>query len=182
MRLPRSLPRTRLRSIPNSRASRRRDGAAATSASDFAATSSTSSAASASSTCTGADFAGLVLSTAVGSLAGLSSTPTLSMERMTCPTEILSPSFTQIFVTVPAAVEGIGAMAFSFSSSMIVWPSLITSPSFTRRPTTTPESAPSPSFGSLTSIGLSLKTGHAKRAHQRCHQEKPQGADLPGQD
>src|SRR6266487_1965868 len=101
------------------------------------------------------------------------------MERMTCPTEILSPSFTRIFVTVPEAVEGTGATAFSFSSSMIVWPSLIRSPSFTRRLTTTPESAPSPSFGRLTSIGLSLKTGHAKRAHRRCHQEKPQSPDSP---
>ena len=156
MRPPRSLPRTRLRSIPNSRAIRRRDGAAATSASDFAGASSTPSSASTNSTTAGVDLLGFGVSAVVSCLAGLASAPPMSRERMTCPTEILSPSFTRIFVTIPEAVEGTGATAFSFSSSMMVWPSLIWSPSFTRRLTTTPESAPSPSFGSLTSIGRSL--------------------------
>src|SRR5262245_21740034 len=45
-----------------------------------------------------------------------------------------------------------GATAFSFSSSRMVWPLVMESPSFTRMLTTAPPSAFSPSFGNLTSI------------------------------
>ncbi len=52
----------------------------------------------------------------------------------------------------PRAVDGIEATAFSFSNSMMAWSFAIVSPSFTKMLTTTPESAPSPSLGSFTSI------------------------------
>src|SRR5258706_11045823 len=74
--------------------------------------------------------------------------------RITCPTESLSPSLTRTPVTLPATGDGMGATAFSFSSSRIVWPLVIVSPSLTIIPTTVPDSAPSPNLGNLTSINL----------------------------
>src|SRR6266545_765380 len=52
-----------------------------------------------------------------------------------------------------------GATAFSFSSSRMVWPLAMVSPSLTRMLTTTPPSAFSPSFGNLTSIKAKLCRG-----------------------
>src|ERR1051325_3547881 len=80
-------------------------------------------------------------------------------DKIGAPTLILSPALTEIFVTFPAAGLGIPATAFPVSTSMIVWPALIVSPSFTEILTTEPESAPSPKFGSLTSIKKTRKLG-----------------------
>ena len=49
-------------------------------------------------------------------------------------------------------LAGTGVTALPVSSSITVWPDVITSPSFTAMLTTTPESAPSPKFGNRTSI------------------------------
>ena len=152
-RPPRSLPRTRVKSIPSSPASLRTEGAAATCASGFAGACPLDSSPGSSST--GLSCFGPGAASARFSFFAPASAPPASIDRITWPTDTLSPSLTRIFVTVPEVVEGIGATAFSFSSSRIVWPSLIGSPSFTRRLTTTPESAPSPSFGSFTSIEFS---------------------------
>src|ERR1051326_8791624 len=74
----------------------------------------------------------------------------------TWPTVNLSPSLTRMDVILPETGEGIAATAFSFSSSKIGWSLATESPSLTIRLTTVPESAPSPRFGNLTSITLSI--------------------------
>ncbi len=74
---------------------------------------------------------------------------------MAWPTVTLSPTFTWIFVTVPEAVAGIGATAFSFSSSISVWSFETLSPSLTWILTTEPLSAPSPRLGMRISMRLS---------------------------
>src|SRR5258708_27293214 len=57
-----------------------------------------------------------------------------------------------MLATMPATGEGMGATAFSFSISTMVWPLAMRSPALTKMLTTVPDSAPSPSLGSLTSI------------------------------
>ena len=83
---------------------------------------------------------------------GALAAPLSPRERIRWPTLILSPTFTKIWATVPAAVEGIVATAFSFSSSRMGWSLVIKSPSLTSKFTTVPESAPSPRCGSFKSI------------------------------
>src|SRR5260370_3973295 len=59
-----------------------------------------------------------------------------------------------MLATTPATGEGMGATAFSFSISTMVWPLAMRSPALTKIVTTVPDSAPSPSLGSLTSIRI----------------------------
>ena len=74
------------------------------------------------------------------------------MVTSTWPTETTWPTSTCIRATLPAPVEGIGATAFSFSNSRRVWSNSTRSPSPTTMLTTVPESAPSASLGSVTSM------------------------------
>jgi len=117
--------RTYARSIPNSRASRRIEGEAT-----GAATRLGISAGAASS----AEAAGAALEWARQSLRLpvqlRAAAPPVSV-TMRCPTASLSPALTCTFATTPAAVEGMLAMAFSFSSSISVDP-CNGSPSFTK--------------------------------------------------
>src|SRR5260370_2236987 len=78
-----------------------------------------------------------------------------------------------MLATMPATGEGMGATAFSFSISTMVWPLAMRSPALTKILTTVPDSAPSPSLGSLTSIkmfdlkycSLSARRKHFFRVH-----------------
>ena len=158
MRPPRSPPRTRERSMPRSRASLRIEGEAAAATPALGSPSGSADCSSSSfcfgsslgsgSGCLFSDFASVLVPpdgcAAPGSL----------NETRRCPTLILSPVFTKIFVTLPGAVEGMVATAFSFSNSSNGWSLATSSPSLTKRLTTVPESTPSPSGGSFTSIVL----------------------------
>src|SRR6266849_6315910 len=71
-----------------------------------------------------------------------------------------------MLATMPATGEGMGATAFSFSISTMVWPLAMRSPALTKILTTVPDSAPSPSLGSLTSIKIfDLKQKQNHPAH-----------------
>ena len=147
IRPPASLPRTLDRSMRSSRASRRTDGEATGAATGFG-NSSPASAAGSSAEASGSGSGAARF--AAGAAAAGSSPPLNEIRRW--PTLILSPDLTYIFATTPAAVDGMDATAFSFSNSRMAWSLATWSPSFTKTLTTTPESAPSPSLGSLTSI------------------------------
>ncbi len=82
---------------------------------------------------------------------------------MRCPTLILSPGLTWILDIFPEMVEGMVATAFSFSSSNTAWFGESSSPSFTKRLTTVPESAPSPSGGNFKSIAPNAVQFASKR-------------------
>ena len=149
IRPPRPLPRTRVRSMPKSRASLRIDGAAAGAVPGFPSESvSDSSSSEATGNCSGEGVWTSLSRFLTGAGSGLAAggdpaAPLSPNERMRCPTLILSPVFTKIWVIVPAAVDGMVATAFSFSNSRMGWSFATVSPSLTKRLTTVPESAPS---------------------------------------
>ena len=69
------------------------------------------------------------------------------------PLTVIKRDKNKVSIT-PAAVEGMGATAFSFSNSRSVWPFVTSSPTFTKMLTIVPDSEPSPNFGSFTSIKI----------------------------
>src|SRR5208337_2598556 len=177
MRPPRSLPRTRLRSMPKSHASLRIEGEAGGANPGLPAgaggASSVSSAGSVGGSAAGcADWAGAAFAGGAGSFFGVAGEEPAALgaaesqppakARIRWPTVILSPVLIKSLLTVPAAGEGIEATAFSFSSSRIGWSLVNWSPSLTSKFTTMPESAPSPRLGSLISMLDNLWRDHLR--------------------
>lgn len=154
----RQLPLTLRRSMPRSRAILRIVGeAGGVKCSAVLSTVGRATSSSASGAGSGAG-AGAAARRAAGLAAGAAGAgaalPPLAPARvrMTAPGVSLSPTFTLMAVTLPPAVAGIEATALPVSSSIRLWPSATSSPTFTSRLTTTPESAPSPRFGNFMSI------------------------------
>ena len=173
------LPVTRDRSTPSSRASRRTDGpagstAVATAARTDTGSGSDSNAAGAAvrwpfSTTGAAARTGSNTGCGAGSAAGLAgaaaaglgaaSTIEPSSTRVS-PTLTVSPFLTNPFSTKPPGGQGTSITALSVSTSSRGWPGFTTSPSETKTVTTSPEAMFSPRSGSLNSVAMTSATGN----------------------
>ena len=82
--------------------------------------------------------------------------PLVSISRIGCPTLILSPDLIRTFVIVPACGHAISATALSVSTSQMIAPDAMTSPSLTRTSATSTEVTPSDTSGSLNSRDIGV--------------------------
>ena len=83
------------------------------------------------------------------------------------PTLTVSPSPTKTLVTLPAASDGTVAAALSVSTSTILSPAAITSPTETKISKMSAESMSSPRFGSFTSVAISISKMLRESAYQK---------------